>query len=270
MDVVLVMLGVFVIAFAFAPLGLGGGMLFVPLLHYALKQPIDGTTLAISLALTWAVSIGSGARHRREGFYDKDATMSTLYGAVVGALIGVGVVNALGNDLDASFKLISVFVLVWALVKTWRKQRDTGLQTITHESRNGSMNHFKLRLGGGFGGMLSSLLGVGAGVIYVPTLQHQAGLGARASIGSSLTIMTAVVPVAIFALLTTAQGGLVQQLGGLAWWFYLLPALAFFGATVGATFGITKVSQERIMLLFMFMIAVVLIRYLVDVVDIMT
>ena len=67
MDVVLVMLGVFVIAFAFAPLGLGGGMLFVPLLHYALKQPIDGTTLAISLALTWAVSIGSGARHRREG-----------------------------------------------------------------------------------------------------------------------------------------------------------------------------------------------------------
>ena len=124
MDVVLVMLGVFVIAFAFAPLGLGGGMLFVPLLHYALDEPIDGTTLAISLALTWAVSIGSGARHRREGFYDKDATMSTLYGAVVGALIGVGVVNALGNDLDASFKLISVFVLVWALVKTWRKQRD--------------------------------------------------------------------------------------------------------------------------------------------------
>ena len=104
----------------------------------------------------------------------------------------------------------------------------------------------------------------------MPTLQHQAGLGARASIGSSLTIMTAVVPVAIFALLTTAPGGLVQQLGGLAWWFYLLPALAFFGATVGATFGITKVSQERIMLLFMFMIAVVLIRYLVDVVDIMT
>ena len=268
MDVVLVMLGVFVIAFAFAPLGLGGGMLFVPLLHYALKQPIDSTTLAISLALTWAVSIGSGARHRREGFYDRDATMPTLYGAVVGALIGVGIVNALGNDLDASFKSISVFVLVWALVKTWRKQRDGGLQTITHEGHNGSMNHFKLRLGGGFGGMLSSLLGVGAGVIYVPILQHQAGLSARASIGSSLTIMTAVVPVAILALLTTAPGGPVEQLGGLAWWFYLLPALAFFGATAGAIFGITKMSQEKVMLLFMFMIAVVLIRYLVDLVDI--
>lgn len=268
MDVVLVMLGVFVIAFAFAPLGLGGGMLFVPLLHYALDEPIDGTTLAISLALTWAVSIGSGARHRRDGFYDKDATMPTLYGAVVGALLGVGVVNALGDDLDASFKSISVFVLVWALVKTWRKQRESGLQTITREGHGGSMNLFKLRLGGGFGGMLSSLLGVGAGVIYVPILQHQAGLSARTSIGSSLTIMTAVVPMAILALLTTAPGGPVEQLRGLAWWFYLLPALAFFGATAGAIFGITKMSQEKVMLLFMFMVAVVLIRYLVDLVGI--
>ena len=77
-------------------------MLFAPLLHYGAGWPIDGTLLAVSLSLTWAVSIGSGLRHRHEGFYDDEATKSALYGALLGALIGVGIVNALGDGLDLS------------------------------------------------------------------------------------------------------------------------------------------------------------------------
>ena len=65
LESILVMVGVFLIAFMFAPVGMGGGMLFVPLLHYVADWPIDGTLLAVSLTLTWTVSIGSGLRHRR-------------------------------------------------------------------------------------------------------------------------------------------------------------------------------------------------------------
>ena len=90
-ETALVMVGVFLIAFIFAPVGMGGGMLFAPLLHYVADWPIDGTLLAVSLFLTWAVSIGSGLRHRREGFHHPESTRSTLYGALMGALIGVGV-----------------------------------------------------------------------------------------------------------------------------------------------------------------------------------
>ena len=111
--------GVFLIAFMFAPVGLGGGMLFVPLLHYLAGWPIDGTLLAVSLSLTWVVSIGSGLRHRREGHHHPEATASVLYGAIVGALIGVAIVVALGDGLDTVFKLLSIVMLVWALVKTW-------------------------------------------------------------------------------------------------------------------------------------------------------
>ena len=64
---VLIFVGVFCIAFAFAPVGLGGGMLFVPLLHYVADMPIDGTLLAISLSLTAVVSYGSGLAHRKKG-----------------------------------------------------------------------------------------------------------------------------------------------------------------------------------------------------------
>jgi uncharacterized membrane protein YfcA len=265
-DAVLVMAGVFLIAFVFAPVGMGGGMLFAPLLHYGAGWPIDGTLLAVSLALTWSVSIGSGRRHRLEGFYDEEATKSALYGALMGALIGVGVVNALGDDLDTVFKLLSIGMLIWALVKTWKKQRSDGAETTAApQESTSSIQHMPLRIGSGIGGALSSVLGIGAGVIYVPMLQQQAGLEARTSIGSSLSIMMVVVPVAIIALLTTAPSGMLSGLASEWWWLFPLPFLAYGGATAGAKFGIERITQENIMRVFMALVAVVLVRYIVDV-----
>ena len=265
LEAVVVMIGVFLIAFVFAPVGMGGGMLFAPLLHYVAGWPIDGTLLAVSLALTWSVSIGSGRRHRSEGFHDKEATKSALYGALMGALIGVGVVNALGDKLDTVFKLLSIVMLIWALVKTWNKQRsNSGATKVEAEEQRAPIQHLPLRIGSGIGGALSSVLGIGAGVIYVPMLQQQAGLDARTSIGSSLSIMMVVVPVAILALLTTAPSGMLSGLAPELWWLIPLPILAFGGATSGAKFGIERISQENIMRVFMALVGVVLIRYITD------
>jgi uncharacterized membrane protein YfcA len=268
LESILVMVGVFLIAFMFAPVGMGGGMLFVPLLHYVAEWPIDGTLLAVSLTLTWAVSIGSGLRHRREGFHDDEATKSALYGALMGAIIGVGIVNALGDGLDSVFKLLSIIMLIWALNKTWKKRQKPEAMGDEEETGPQTIDHLKLRLGGSIGGVLSSVLGIGAGVIYVPVLQQQAALGPRTSIGSSLTIMMVVVPVAILALLTTASNGLFDQLTSLSWWIYLLPILAIIGATTGAKFGIERISKENIMNVFMALVAVVLVRYILDVASI--
>ena len=264
MEAVLVMVGVFFVAFVFAPVGMGGGMLFVPLLHYGAGWAIDGTLLAVSLCLTWAVSIGSGLRHRREGFYHDASTKSALYGALIGALIGVGIVNALGDGLDSVFKLLSIVMLVWALVKTYNKQRrpTTGSE---EDGQSGEIHHLPLRIGGAIGGTLSSVLGIGAGVIYVPVLQQQAGLGPRTSIGSSLSIMMFVVPVAILALLSTAPNGLITELTSQPWWLYTLPVLAVVGAISGAKFGIERISKENIMNIFMALVAIVLVRYVLDV-----
>ena len=51
----LVILGSGFIGFLFAPLGLGGGLLFAPLLHYGLGWEIDGALLIVSLALSATV-----------------------------------------------------------------------------------------------------------------------------------------------------------------------------------------------------------------------
>ena len=70
-----------------------------------------------------------GGEHRQwitaspTGVLPRCVNKSALYGALIGALIGVGIVNALGDGLDGVFKLLSIVMLVWALVKTYDKRR---------------------------------------------------------------------------------------------------------------------------------------------------
>ena len=178
--------------------------------------------------------------------------------------------NALGDGLDSVFKLLSIVMLVWALVKTYNKQRRPSRMRPTPIRRLRFMHRVPLRIGGAIGGTLSSVLGIGAGVVYVPVLQQQAGLGPRTAIGSSLSVMMVVVPVAIFAMLITDPSGLFGGVAEVPWWTFFLPVLAYVGATSGATYGIENISKENVMNVFMAMVAVVLVRYVLDVVSVIT
>ena len=264
LESLLIALAVFAIAFMFAPVGMGGGMLFAPLLHYGADWPIDGTLLAASLCLTWVVSLGSGLRHRREGHLDVEASRSALTGAIIGALLGVLVVNALGDRMDVVFKLLSTAMVMWALVKTRRKIKAAPRSEESSMERTTTIRHTPLRVGAGVGGVLSTVLGIGAGVIYVPVLQQSADLEPRKAIGTSLSIMMVVVPVAILALLTSSNTGFIGAIQEQPWWFYTLPFLAYAGATSGAAFGIRYISPLNIMKVFMVLIGVILVRYLID------
>jgi len=122
-DQAILAVGVFLIAFTFAPVGMGGGLIFVPLLHYVGGWTIDGALIAVSLSLTAVVSYGSGLAHRKKGHVSDAAVKSGLVGAVPAALLGVAIVLGLGSDLDLVFKLLSTIMLVWSLRKTLKKLR---------------------------------------------------------------------------------------------------------------------------------------------------
>ena len=96
---------VFFTGFLFAPLGLGGGLLFVLILHYVVGWPLDSATLVISLLLTGCVSYGSGLVHHREGLVDIGRIRLGAPSALIGCVIGAIIVNMLGNSLDVVFKI---------------------------------------------------------------------------------------------------------------------------------------------------------------------
>jgi uncharacterized membrane protein YfcA len=119
-------------------------------------------------------------------------------------------------------------------------------------------------VGTGIGGLLSSVLAIGAGVIYVPVLQQIGRLETRKAIGSSLHLMMVVVPVAIFTHLLFLSAGEWQALRDQMVLVLLLPLAAYVGSTMGARFGLKYMSQISIMRVFLALVVITLLRYVMD------
>ena len=255
---------VFLIAFSFAPIGMGGGMLFVPLLHYGAGWAIDGRTIAVSLMLTAVVSYGSGIAHRREGFVDDAIVKIGLLWAVPGALVGVVIVSAIGSHLDIVFKSASLLMIIWAIRRTVKKLAPSSNQQNQNTSQN-KIQILPLRLGAAIGGTLSSVLAIGAGVIYVPILRTFAHLSPRDAVGSSLHFMMVVIPISIITHLAFLSKQNMDQLQNDWAFISCLGFLTFLGARSGALFGIKRLSEQRIMQMFLFIMILVALRYAFDI-----
>ena len=252
-----VILGSGFIGFLFAPLGLGGGLLFAPLLHYGLGWEIDGALLIVSLGLSATVSWGSGLRHRKEGHVSDVRFKQSLVGALPGAIIGVVIVASLSGSFDVFFKTLSLGFVTWAIIKTLRSKNN---QT----EQSGEPNMLPLRVGVASGGLLSSVLAIGAGAIYVPVLRTYGGLESRKAIGTSLHIMMVVLPISILTHFVALDQSQVDVLASNLWLILSLPIVVIVAANLGARFGLAKVSEQRIMQLFVAVLLVIGIQYVLD------
>ncbi|MBL6748500.1 MAG: TSUP family transporter, partial [Candidatus Poseidonia sp.] len=124
-----------------------------------------------------------------------------------------------------------------------------------------------LRAGTGIGGLLSSVLAIGAGVIYVPVLQQIGQLQTRKAIGTSLHLMLVVVPVAILTHLLFLSTSEWQALGDLMALVLLFSLAAYMGSTMGARFGLRYMSQSIVMRVFLALVVITLLRYVLDLVQ---
>ena len=264
-ETLIISLGVFIAAFLFAPLGMGGGMIFVPLLHYGLGWEINGALFAVSLSLTAVVSWGSGLAHRNENHYDDEALQLGLRGAVPGALLGVAIVVLIGEKMDVVFKVLSLIMISWAIYKTSMKMKTDSQKEIQKmDSRVHEVQSIPLQIGAGIGGILSSVLAVGAGVIYVPVMRTFAHLEPRKAIGTSLHFMMVVVPVAIVAHILTLPSQMYSKLGDELILIFIFMVLTLLGSRHGAKYGMKYLSEEQLMKIFLAVIIVVALKYLSD------
>ena len=253
----LVILGSGFIGFLFAPLGLGGGLLFAPLLHYGLGWEIDGALLIVSLALSATVAWGSGLRHRKEGHISDERFKQSLWAALPGAILGVLVVASMNGSFDLLFKGLSLIFVTWAIGKTLRS---TDTSIVQEQEPNLPV----LGAGVASGGFLSSVLAIGAGVIYVPVLRSYGGLESRKAIGTSLHIMMVVLPVSILAHFSVLDSSQLDVLTSNLVLIFSLFMVVVFSANFGARFGIANVSEHRTMQLFIAVLFVIGIRYILD------
>lgn len=165
MDIALYLLLGAVAGFLAGLLGVGGGLIIVPVLDFLLLRQGVGAGMAMHLALGTSLatiiltSISSIRAHHARGAVLWPAVARLTPGIVVGALLGSALVDALaGGELRLIF---GIFVLAVAA------QLAFGIRPSPHRELPGRAG---MAGAGGVIGFVSAIVGIGGGSLTVPFL----------------------------------------------------------------------------------------------------
>lgn len=251
---ILLLAAIAVFAGAFGALvGVGGGLVVVPALTILLGVPIK-TAAAASLVGVAATSIVGGARYLETGVADRRLGLILLVATASGAIAGGLFATSLDvRILSGLFAIVQVFVAV-QMVRPPRvaSERDGAprpgsLASSFIEPGSGLETPYRAhRLPQAFGlslvaGSLSGLLGIGGGVVNVPTMTILMRVPVRVATSTSTYMLGA----------TAAASGAIYYARG-----QLDPLVAapvaigiIIGARAGARFS-ARVSQTALRALF--------------------
>lgn len=148
-------------------LGIGGGVLVVPLLIYLL--PVMGlpaeivvpTAIGTSLATIVITTLSSAYTHRKNGHLDWHWVKLLAPVLVLGACLGTW----LGVSIDPSVlqRFIAVMLFVLALRMVWKRQP---------RQQDKIVKTWKIRSLGFGSGIIAALIGIGGGAFVVPILHY--------------------------------------------------------------------------------------------------
>ena len=267
--IVIVMLLILMTAFMFAPLGLGGGVLYVPIFLYLLEWDIH-LALICSLLLVWAVSLGSRAAHHKGGYevaeVGRKGTAASLVGAVFGALLAALFISLIG---DVSIKIAALLLLVWVLYRTVKQLNGKMDGNLNGDGESPPVEGRLLtqyRAGCFYGGTASALLGIGGGAIFMTLHRSVLGFRQHRAAGTSYIIESWMVPMGIITHLVVDGTGsqIIETLG-----FYLVLIFLLVAGTawVGARTAIKLLPQRVLTYPFIIAVFVSIVRYLIDIKD---
>jgi hypothetical protein len=184
------MLGYFlalVIGLSLGILGGGGSILTIPIFIYVMgfapKQAI-----AMSLPVVGATSLLGAIGHWREGNVDWRAAVVFGALAMAGARLGAEVAKSVPGFVQLS--LLGIVMLIAAAMML-RPRRDVSPSTAS-ESRTGARRALSVAATSGAGlgvGVLTGLVGIGGGFLFVPSLVLLARLPMKTAVGTSLFVI---------------------------------------------------------------------------------
>jgi uncharacterized membrane protein YfcA len=217
-----------------ALLGIGGGVFLVPLLNVALGLPLRNAA-AISLATVIATSSSVSAGRSGEHLINLRLGMLLEVATVAGSLLG-GLTAHLFSEtmLQRLFAVVMAIAALGVLTRLNRRNvvRDESIEPGLlggryHEHESGGLVTYRVKrlpvglLASFVAGNVSSLLGIGGGVLKVPALNAWCGIPMRVAAATSA-----------FMIGVTATGGAIIYLG-----HGDLPPLAAAPAVLGVQLG---------------------------------
>lgn len=146
-------------------LGVGGGLIIVPILFFVFSRQdvavehVMHMALATSLATIIVTSIASARAHHKRGAVLWPIVFSLTPGIIVGAWLGAVFASTLSSDvLRPIFGVFELLVAIHLLVNYRPAIHTTSISTVRNIT------------GGGLIGAISSIVGIGGGTLTVPFL----------------------------------------------------------------------------------------------------
>ena len=254
---------ILIVAFVYSNLGLGGGILFVPIL---LSTGVASSHVAvpISLMYTIATATSSVINHRKRGFVDFRLGKKLVAGALIGAVLGTFFTLFVLDEqvFKALFTAILVLFGTYMLLDWARNDRavDTDDDSKLTPSRTAGVA--AATTGSGF---LSGSMGIGGGLLNVPLLVYGLGRKTRKAIGTSALL---IIPTALVGF--SAYVADLASLPGAFMWppeFILIPLLVpvvFIGAFLGSRWGLEALRTRSVTLIFILVLFVAAAKLVFD------
>jgi hypothetical protein len=250
------------VALIFSPLGLGGGVLYVPiflyLLDWGMKESITG-----SLLLIFMVALGSSLSHKKSGYTDSTIAnagrISAIPFAIVGTILAGIILDKVG---EVGIKILAAAILIFIIERTITRMRKEQSENITPP--NFEPLKKKYQVGTALAGTASGILGIGGGAILVTLNRSLLKMDAHKAAGTSYQIGATIVPVALLShiVLDGVVHSLFNSVGIVL--TILIPLLVFTCAFCGAKYAIQHISNKIVTIIFLVAVSLSLCRYFID------
>lgn len=246
-------------------LGIGGGVLFVPLLYVILPfTDVDQSGLAYIILGTsvFAGSLASLTAGSRQLFL-KNVDVKKAVILSLGSVISSSVTPMFVVTVEQIYLKI-VFAIVFFLLaaKMLLENKNTGAEVKTYHLKNFYLFLFGLGIGA-----LAAFSGIGGGVLYVPILFYLFSMDMKRAIGTSSVVVAFTMISSSIAY--ASQHPIGRIAAGQFGYIYLTAGLPLgIGSVFGALFGIkivAKISEKTIKKIFSILLFLVVLKIILDI-----
>ncbi|MDG5767411.1 sulfite exporter TauE/SafE family protein [Balneolales bacterium ANBcel1] len=244
--------------------GLGGGILFVPVLLFVFQHAgVENAvlwTVGTSLVCNFVAALSSTFKHyQSDNLFLREGMQIGLFG-IAGTYLGRLIAQSPYYS-EVEFTVFFSLILLYSVYHFFKKKKpEVAAGQVVRPLR-----WYLAMVLGLASGLLASLAGVGGGLIMVPAMSIFLSFGYRkvVSISSLAIVLITLAGWIQFALLTPGAGGLTGYELGYVDFGLALPLVA--GSIVGARFGVKLLGVIRMRTLeiaFGFLVILVISRLL--------
>ncbi|MEJ2615828.1 MAG: sulfite exporter TauE/SafE family protein, partial [Ignavibacteriaceae bacterium] len=236
-------------SFLFSMLGLGGALIYVPVIKWA-GFPVKEVAIPLALLLNGFTTLIALIAYFRNKLVDIKGGLAMTVFAFAFAPIGAIVSNKLPVNILLIFFSIAVFVAAGRMLFMSRKPEPKEIMSFKKRAIIGAVI-------GGFAGFVAGLLGIGGGFIMAPLLMWMGYETKKAAATSAFAVT--------FSSFSGFLGHVAQ--GHFNWTLTIFLTIAvIIGAWLGSNFMATKAKSRRVKQIFALVLFAIAVKLIVGVI----